>query len=83
MHDPKDVQLLSGLNDFLESHYNDTQLTVPRCAKELALSERQFQRKLKVLINISPTEYIRDFRLAKAAELLKQGRQINLVIDDV
>ncbi|MDN3378545.1 MULTISPECIES: two-component regulator propeller domain-containing protein [unclassified Pseudoalteromonas] len=82
-HDPKDAQLLSDLNEFLANHYQDTQLTVPRCAKELALSERQFQRKLKVLINISPTEYIRDYRLSKAAELLKQGRQINLVIDDV
>ncbi|MFY8326703.1 two-component regulator propeller domain-containing protein [Pseudoalteromonas sp. ZZD1] len=82
-HDPKDAQLLSDLNEFLANHYQDTQLTVPRCAKELALSERQFQRKLKVLINISPTEYIRDYRLIKAAELLKQGRQINLVIEDV
>lgn len=82
-HDPKDAQLLSDLNKFLANHYQNTQLTVPRCAKELALSERQFQRKLKVLINISPTEYIRDYRLIKAAELLKQGRQINLVIEDV
>ncbi len=82
-HDPKDTQLISDLNTFLENNYPDTQLTVPRCAKELALSERQFQRKLKVLLNVSPTEYIRDYRLVKAAELLQQGRQINLVIEDV
>lgn len=81
--DPKDTQLLANLNAFLDVHYSDMQLTVPRCAKELALSERQFQRKLKVLINLSPTEFIRDFRLTKAAELLMQGRQINLVIEDV
>ena len=81
--DPKDAQLLANLNAFLGVNYQDTQLTVPRCAKELALSERQFQRKLKVLIDLSPTEFIRDFRLKKAAELLVQGRQINLVIEDV
>ena len=32
---------------------------------------------------MTPSEYLRDYRLIKAAELLRQGRQISLVIDDI
>lgn len=81
--DPKDEQLLASLESYLAKHYHLVTLTVPACAKELALSERQLQRKLKVLLNISPTEYIRDYRLIKAAEFIRSGQQISLVIEEV
>eukprot|EP01093_Parvamoeba_rugata_P011964 TRINITY_DN341_c0_g1_i10.p1 TRINITY_DN341_c0_g1~~TRINITY_DN341_c0_g1_i10.p1 ORF type:complete len:792 (+),score=165.98 TRINITY_DN341_c0_g1_i10:5855-8230(+) len=83
MTDPKDSQLLINMNMFLAENFHRCDLTVPMCAKELALSERQLQRKLKVLVNLSPTEYIRDYRLTKAAELIRTGQQINLVIENV
>ena len=83
MTDPKDAQLLINIDAFLAENYHRPELTVPMCAKQLALSERQLQRKLKVLVNLSPTEYIRDYRLTKAAELIRTGQQINLVIENV
>ncbi|CAM3850695.1 hypothetical protein PMAG_a2639 [Pseudoalteromonas mariniglutinosa NCIMB 1770] len=83
MIDPKDSQLLINIDTFLAENYHRPELTVPMCAKQLALSERQLQRKLKVLVNVSPTEYIRDYRLTKAAELIRTGQQINLVIEKV
>ena len=81
--DPRDKQLLEKLELYVAEHYQQQGFSMVNCAKELALSERQLQRKLKVLLNITPSEYLRNYRLSKAAELLRQGRQISLVIDDV
>ncbi|MEL7387363.1 MAG: response regulator, partial [Pseudomonadota bacterium] len=81
--DPRDKQLLENLERYVAEHYQQQGFSMVNCAKELALSERQLQRKLKVLLNITPSEYLRNYRLSKAAELLRQGRQISLVIDDV
>ncbi len=81
--DPRDKMLLEKLKEYVDENYQQQSFSMLDCAKQLALSERQFQRKLKVLLNITPSEYLRDYRLDKAAELLRQGRQVSLVIADV
>lgn len=81
--DPRDKQLLEKLEHYVSENYQQQGFSMTHCAKHLALSERQLQRKLKVFLNMTPSEYLRDYRLIKAAELLRQGRQISLVIDDI
>ena len=81
--DPRDKKLLEKLAEYVAEHFHQQGFSMLECAKHLALSERQFQRKLKVLLNITPSEYLREYRLQRAAELLQQGRQVSLVIDDV
>ena len=81
--DPRDKQLLENLGKYVADHYHQQGFSMVNCAKELALSERQLQRKLKVLLNITPSEYLRNYRLTIAAELIRKGQQISLVIDDV
>ena len=78
-----DKQLLENLGKYVADHYHQQGFSMVNCAKELALSERQLQRKLKVLLNITPSEYLRNYRLTKAAELIRKGQQISLVIDEV
>ncbi|WP_125717738.1 two-component regulator propeller domain-containing protein [Pseudoalteromonas rubra] len=75
----QDVRLLNQLNDFLASHYSDSALSPQSLAKAVALSERQLQRKLRLLVGCSPLEYLRNYRLEKAASLLKTGLQISVV----
>ncbi|MHC9510002.1 ATP-binding protein [Kangiella sp. M94] len=82
----------SGLNqreqDFLnklfrvfEKHYNDPSITRAEIAGNMAVSERQLQRKVKGLVNRNPMDLFRDYRLDKAKELLSTGKQINLISD--
>jgi AraC-like DNA-binding protein len=40
------------------------------------MSERQLQRKLKALINYTPREYVRNYRLQQAMTILQAGSSV-------
>ncbi|MFN4290152.1 MAG: two-component regulator propeller domain-containing protein [Permianibacter sp.] len=69
----KDQRLLARLQTFLSQHHGDSELDLQRMAAALAMSERQLQRKLQALLNLSPLEYLKLFRLERAATLLQTG----------
>ncbi|WP_332368517.1 response regulator [Spirosoma telluris] len=48
---------------------------VEELAQAANLSRSQLHRKLKAIVNSSPTDWIRQIRLSRAAELLKTGEQ--------
>ncbi|MEO0334561.1 MAG: helix-turn-helix transcriptional regulator, partial [Bacteroidota bacterium] len=51
---------------------------------EIGMSRMQLHRKLKALTNQSATEFVRDIRLQKAAQMLEQdGTQVAEVAYDV
>lgn len=68
-----DEKLLNALFDILEEKYTDTVLQVNDYARSLAMSESQFYRKTTALTGYSPNELVKEFRLAKAKELLQKG----------
>ncbi len=78
----RDREFLNRLTALLQDHYGDADLTVADIADSLALSERQLQRKLKALVNRSPSEHLRIFRLRRAAELIRDGHPIGNVAAD-
>ena len=45
---------------------------VDELSKEIGLSRSQLHRKIKAICDKSTTEFIRNFRLHRAADLLKQ-----------
>jgi YesN/AraC family two-component response regulator len=54
----------------IEERMDDEELSVETLAKELFLSRSQLHRKLKALTNQTPTIFIRNTRLERAAQLL-------------
>lgn len=70
---------LKDLNQLFESNYSDPHFAMNILASGLAMSERQLQRKVKALVDISPLELLKRFRLEKAKLQLKQNLQIGLV----
>ncbi len=56
---------------------------VQQMSVEMAMSDRQLQRKLKAVIDHSPVEYLRAYRLKRAVEKLETGMPVGLVADDV
>jgi signal transduction histidine kinase/DNA-binding response OmpR family regulator len=70
---PKDSTFLDILRSYIEEHVGDSDLTLPIAAKEVAVSERQIQRKLKTLLDTTFTEYLTEIRMRKAASLLETG----------
>ncbi|MCC6459560.1 MAG: response regulator, partial [Saprospiraceae bacterium] len=69
---PPDKEFLRRLNDTLEQHLTDETLGVEEFAQKMFISRVQLHRKLKALTDQSPTEFIRDYRLDRAMEMLKK-----------
>jgi AraC-like DNA-binding protein len=51
---------------------SDFSFSVEKLAEEINLSRTQLLRKLKALTGLSPNEFIKDLRLKKAADMIRQ-----------
>jgi signal transduction histidine kinase/DNA-binding response OmpR family regulator len=67
-----DVVFINKAKEILEKHLSNKDFGAEEFAREMALSQKQFLRKLKALTNLTINEFIRDFRLQRAANLLSQ-----------
>jgi PAS domain S-box-containing protein len=76
-------KFLHKLEALIAKHYTEPELDISLLAKELAVSERQLQRKFKVILGTTPNNFIKEFRLKKAQELLMSGSQIGRIALDV
>ncbi|MEM8967093.1 MAG: response regulator, partial [Bacteroidota bacterium] len=79
-----DAAFLERCLRLVEDHLSDTEFGVEQMQREIGMSRMQLHRKLKALTNQSATEFVRDIRLQKAAQMLEQnGTQVAEVAYDV
>ena len=76
-------QFNAKLSQVLAKHYTDAEFDVSQLAQQMALSQRQFTRKTNSLLNATPMEVLRNYRLQRAAELLQQGEVPSMVYHQV
>lgn len=76
-------KFIENLQNITEKNYTNETFSLPELASDMALSERQLQRKMKALTNLSPGEYLKQFRLEKAKQLMLEGKPIGVVASDV
>lgn len=74
----RDKDFLNKVIDAIESNLSDSNFGVEELAKEIGLSPSQFYRRLKQLTGQIPNGYLRNYRLQKAAELLKSNAGLNV-----
>ena len=67
-----DEKFLQRALDTLEKHLSDSDFTVERFGEEMNMGRVQLHRKLKALTEQAPRDFIRVFRLKRAAQLLEQ-----------
>ena len=65
-------EFLSRLMATIEEHLDDENFSVEALSDDIGMSRAQLHRKLRAIANQSPSEFIRSFRLQRAAELIKQ-----------
>ncbi len=65
-----DVEFIEKLNEYINENITNSQLDVETLCVNMAMSRMQLYRKIKMLTNYSPNEYVRVIRLRKAKELL-------------
>jgi signal transduction histidine kinase/ligand-binding sensor domain-containing protein/DNA-binding response OmpR family regulator len=63
---------LEKLTIIIEDHLEDEKFSIEILCDKIGMSRAQLHRKIKALTNQSTTEFIRSFRLQRAADLLKQ-----------
>ena len=59
--------------EIVETHLSDQQFSVERFAEEMGMSRKNLLRKIKAMTDQSVNEFIRNFRLKRAHQLI-QGR---------
>jgi AraC-like DNA-binding protein len=69
---PEDEKFLTQLMDFIEKKWNNPDFNVSYFSEELGYSKSQLYRKLKALTGQSPNNFLKEFRLHKALDLLHQ-----------
>jgi len=67
----KDQEFLENLGLFIEKNIDSDNLSANLVAKELGMSHSVLYKKLKTITGLSLVEYMRDYRLKKAKQLLK------------
>lgn len=65
-----DQEFLASLVTLIEEHMDSTNLCMDFVSKELGMSQSNIYKKLKALTGMSIVEFIRDFRLKHAAQLI-------------
>ena len=69
-----DALFLNKFIDQLELSYSISGISVEKISEQLGVSRVHLYRKIKEITGLTPVDYIRNFRLAKAVELLGHRR---------
>lgn len=69
----RDDSFFDSVIKIIEENYDNESFGVDMLCKEVGISERQLQRKLKAITNKSPIQLISSVRLHQAKELLTAG----------
>ncbi|MFT4536831.1 MAG: signal transduction histidine kinase/ligand-binding sensor domain-containing protein/AraC-like DNA-binding protein [Saprospiraceae bacterium] len=72
----RDKTFLQSIKKLIEENYQSPDLNVHTLAQKSHMSYLQFYRKFNALVGINTNEYIRTFRLKKAASMLKNDPKI-------
>ena len=67
----KDIQLLEKINQVIEENLQNSDYNIDAIAETLGLSRSAFFKKLKSLTGLAPVDLIKEIRLNKSIELLK------------
>ncbi|QDK82220.1 response regulator [Spirosoma sp. KCTC 42546] len=67
---------LHRVYELLDNHLDNPSLNVDWLADQLAMSRKTLYRKVHSLTQLAPNELIRQYRLRKAADLLRSGRNV-------
>uniref|UniRef100_UPI00321700B2 nickel-binding protein n=1 Tax=uncultured Draconibacterium sp. TaxID=1573823 RepID=UPI00321700B2 len=71
---PEDVKFITLLMDYMAENWKDTNLHIDAFEHHLGASKSQIYRKMTSLIGQSPNAFIKEYRLNRAIELLKQKK---------
>ena len=76
-----DEALLKRAMAIVEKNMDNIEFSTDEFAREMNMSRSNFYRKLKALSGMPPNDYLKNCRLNKAAQLLKEGYRVTEVFE--
>jgi AraC-like DNA-binding protein len=77
----RDLRFRQRFSQLVANHYQQIDFSIPALAALLGCSERQLQRRCQRTYQQSPAEFLMEFRLLRAQQLLLTGQTIQRVAD--
>lgn len=68
---PEDEEMMRRLMGFIENHIADSDINIDDMASAVAVSRSGLHRKVKHLLGTSPMEFLREARIRKAKQMLR------------
>jgi signal transduction histidine kinase/DNA-binding response OmpR family regulator len=69
---PLDERFIQKVIQLVEDNLDNTSLSVEKMSAELGISRANLHRKLKAITGLATSEFIQDFRLRRAAQLIEK-----------
>lgn len=74
---PEDEAFMKRAMTFIEQHLGDADINIGDMAEATATSRSGLNRKMKSLLGVTPLDFIREARIRKACQMLKNGASVN------
>lgn len=68
-----DEQFLNKIMDYIEKELSRSDLEISNLCSELGMSSSNLYRKIKAVTDLSPNDFIKDYRMKRAGEMLRNG----------
>lgn len=68
-----DEDLMDRINRYINNNLSETAMNVDGLSEYVGLSRSQLHRRMKEIIGVAPSDYIRNVKLRKACEMLSHG----------
>ena len=78
-----DRDFLDRMDSLMAENMSDDMFTIDVLAERMNMSRSSFYRKLKALTGMTPVEYMKNYRLDAAAEMLRNLERVNEVAANV
>ena len=78
-----DRKFIDSINASIEKQLAEESFSIEALAYDMAMSRTNFFRKFKALTGSTPNDYLKNYRLKRAAELIRSGDRINEAAEKV
>ena len=78
-----DADFMNAINASIEKQIAEESFSIETLAYDMAMSRTNFFRKFKALTGGTPNDYLKNYRLTRAAELIRGGARINEAAEKV
>jgi len=68
-----DNQFMQKTLEYIEQHYEDSEMNIDDIAAFAGVSRSSFFKKIKSLTGLAPVDFVREYRIQKAVQMLEAG----------